>query len=302
VVAVTELHRRACQAFGERVHTVGAGQWRLPTPCAGWDVAELVNHVVAENRWTEPMLEGRRIDEVGDRFNGDLLGDDPAAAWDDSASAATAAVGRPGAMEVTAHLSFGDVSGKAYTRQLFADLLVHAWDLARATGGDERLDPALVSACAEWFDAVEDDYRAAGVIGAPVAVPGDADAQSRLLARFGRDPSPDTTLAVVRRFNEAFGRGDIDAVMRLMTDDCVFEDTTPPNGNRAQGQASVRAAWEAFFAGAPSPAFETEEGVVAGDRATYRWRYHWDGGHVRGVDILRVRDGKVAEKLSYVKG
>jgi predicted SnoaL-like aldol condensation-catalyzing enzyme len=90
--------------------------------------------------------------------------------------------------------------------------------------------------------------------------------------------------------------------MRCMTDDCVFENTPPPDGERIVGAVAVRAFWAEFFAGNPQATFETEEQFAAGDRAVVRWRYDWNGGHVRGVDVFRVRDGKVAEKLSYVKG
>jgi ketosteroid isomerase-like protein len=68
----------------------------------------------------------------------------------------------------------------------------------------------------------------------------------------------------------------------------------------------VRAFWEAFFQRSPQARFETEELFACGERCVVRWTYHWtrDGrpGHVRGVDVFRVRDGRVAEKLSYVKG
>ena len=116
------------------------------------------------------------------------------------------------------------------------------------------------------------------------------------------------TLATVDRFNAAFARHDVDAVMALMTADCVFENTAPaPDGERHTGQAAVRAFWERFFARSPTAVFEVEEQFAAADRCVVRWTYRWaaDGptpGHVRGVDIFRVRDGKVAEKCSYVKG
>jgi ketosteroid isomerase-like protein len=90
--------------------------------------------------------------------------------------------------------------------------------------------------------------------------------------------------------------------MELMTQDCVFEDTSPTHGQRHEGQAHVQAVWETLFASSPSARFEIEEGIIAGDRATYRWSYQFEGGSVRGVDVFRVRDGRVAEKLSYVKG
>ena len=122
-----------------------------------------------------------------------------------------------------------------------------------------------------------------------------------------QDATTAATLETIERFNAAFGRHDVDAVMALMTDDCVFENTSPPpDGQRHVGAAAVRAVWEEFFRSSPSAAFETEDTFASGDRCVVRWRYRWrnaDGeGHVRGVDLFRVRDGKVAEKLSYVKG
>jgi ketosteroid isomerase-like protein len=110
------------------------------------------------------------------------------------------------------------------------------------------------------------------------------------------------TASAVARFGEAFDRHDVDAVMAAMTADCVFESTAPPDGVRYEGQDAVRSAWTALFAGAPGAVFEVEEQFVCGDRVVARWRYAWDGGHVRGVDMFRVRDGLVAEKASYVKG
>jgi ketosteroid isomerase-like protein len=112
---------------------------------------------------------------------------------------------------------------------------------------------------------------------------------------------------VLARFNAAFARLDADAVMGLMTDDCVFENTFPaPDGERHVGARQVREFWSRFFESTPSARFEAEETLVFGDRAVVRWVFHWENdgvaGHVRGIDLFRVRDGKVAEKLSYVKG
>ena len=181
-----ELHRRATESFAARVAEVGDDQWHLSTPCAAWDVHQLVNHMVYENRWTAPLFEGATIAEVGDRYEGDLLGDRPKAAWAASAAEATAAVSAPGATERTVHLSFGDTPASEYAMQLIADLLIHGWDLARATGGDEKLDPELVAAVAAWFEANEDGYRQSGSIAARPPVPAGADQQTLLLAAFGR--------------------------------------------------------------------------------------------------------------------
>jgi len=221
------------------------------------------------------------------------------AAWRESSAEAAAAINAPDAMTRTVHLSFGDVTGTDYAQQLVADLLIHGWDLARAIGADESLDATLIDHVAAWFTGWEDSYRAAGAIGPRQPAPG-ADRVAELLAAFGRHPATNDTLSVIRRFNEAFGRHDVDAVMAMMTDDYRFEDTSPPNGGRHHGQTAVRAVWGQLFASRPH--FTTEEGVICGDRATYRWRYDFDGGSVRGIDLFRVTDGKVAEKLAYVKG
>ena len=111
------------------------------------------------------------------------------------------------------------------------------------------------------------------------------------------------TQAVIERFNEVFNQHDVDTLMTLFTDDCVFENTSPfPDGARYEGQAAVRAFWQEFFDGSPNAHFEAEELFASQDRCVVRWRYSWGDGHIRGVDIFKVRDGKVAEKLAYVKG
>jgi ketosteroid isomerase-like protein len=111
------------------------------------------------------------------------------------------------------------------------------------------------------------------------------------------------TQAAAQRFHDALNAHDIDAVAGCITDDCVFEDTEPPpDGARHTGRKAVLDAIRQFFAESPAARFETEEMVVAGNRALVRWRYTWADGHVRGVDVLRVHDGRVAESLAYVKG
>ena len=116
------------------------------------------------------------------------------------------------------------------------------------------------------------------------------------------------TAEVVDAFNSVFNTGDVDGIMALMTDDVVFESTGPaPDGIRFEGATAVRKVWVELFGSTAAPRFDGEEVVVCGDRATVRWVYSWDSAtgtreRVRGVDVIRVRDGRVAEKLSYVKG
>jgi len=112
---------------------------------------------------------------------------------------------------------------------------------------------------------------------------------------------------LVRKADAAVNAHDVDGFLALMTDDIVWETTTPPDGERFEGKAAVRAAGEGFFASSTDARFETEEVVALEDRAFVRWTYHWTdntgtAGHVRGVDVYRFRDHKIAEICSYVKG
>jgi ketosteroid isomerase-like protein len=109
-------------------------------------------------------------------------------------------------------------------------------------------------------------------------------------------------IKVVEQFGVAWSDHDLDGALALITDDCVFDATGPaPDGTRCVGPEEIRVAWRPIFDDATAR-FEEEELFACGDRVVQRWRYSWDGGHVRGVDVFLVRDGKVAEKLSYVKG
>ena len=189
---VADLHRRSVEGFVAQLDalaTVQADAWARPTPCPEWDVRSLVNHIVYEDLWTVPLMEGATVDEVGDRYEGDLLGDDPIgrarAACDAAMTAAASGIvaGR------TVHLSFGDASASEYAHQLAADHVIHGWDLAAALGADRSIDPDIVAACTEWFAEREAVYRQAGEIGPRPAEAGDPDdPQDRLLAAFGRDP------------------------------------------------------------------------------------------------------------------
>ena len=119
----------------------------------------------------------------------------------------------------------------------------------------------------------------------------------------GEAGTTNPTLKTVLHFNEVFNRHDVDGIMDLMTEDCVFESTSPPpDGGRYEGRESVRAVWEELFRTSPDAWFDAEEILTTEDRCVVRWRYTFRTGHIRGVDVMTVRDGKIAEKLSYVKG
>jgi uncharacterized protein (TIGR03086 family) len=179
-----DLHRRSVESWRSRLEAVDDSQWTLPTPCAEWDLRALVNHVVGEELWTVPLVDGATIEEIGDRFEGDLLGVDPLLVGRAAANEAVAAVDRRLPEGGTVQLSFGAAPIEEYVRQLSADHLVHSWDLAVATHQDLSLDPELVDEVSAWFAEREEMYRAAGAIGP--AGPAGGDPQAVLLAAFGR--------------------------------------------------------------------------------------------------------------------
>jgi len=302
-MAANTIYHRAVEYFADRVNEVRPDQWGDPTPCTRWTVRDLANHVTSENLWTVPLMEGATIEQVGDRFDGDVLGEDPIDSALAAARGAIASVAEQLPQGGTVQLSFGETPKEEYAMQLTADNLVHGWDLAAATGGDTRLDPHLVHAVAEWFDDREELYRGGGAISERHSLTGDA--QHDLLARFGRDPAWGPNHQALVRFNAAFGAGDVNSVLSLVTDDIVFESTSPaPDGQRHEGRDAVRAAWTEVMR-TEGMSFTEEESFVSGDRAVVRWRYAWGGpapGSVRGVDVIRLRDGLVCEKFSYVKG
>ena len=191
---LVEVHGRCGRRFAALVAGVGPGQWHDGTPCSQWDVRTLVHHLLSEQRWVPPMFEGLTIEQAGDRFDGDLMGGD-ASKWPGLLASAMeeahVVVAQPGALERTVHLSFGDASGQEYVIQLTADLAIHAWDLARATGQDVTgLDPALAEHALAWSHGMlRPEFRGPDkAFGVEVPVAEDAPVYDRLAGWFGRDP------------------------------------------------------------------------------------------------------------------
>lgn len=197
---VLALYEGCLRTWLDRVPAVPADRWQAPTPSAGRTVRELVNHVVLDDLWSIPLLEGALPSEIAGLLEGDVLGDDPQAAAD--------AVGAVALSSVRLNLPDGGIvflptgveDCEDYVRRLAAHHLIHAWDLATALGADPGLDPILVRAVSAWFSFVPRPRRAARLIDAD---PEEGDAVSVLLAQFGRDPawsadrSPSARIAVL---------------------------------------------------------------------------------------------------------
>ncbi len=118
----------------------------------------------------------------------------------------------------------------------------------------------------------------------------------------------DLVIELALAFNEALNLRDLDGMMRLMSADCIFENTAPPpDGTRYVGQEAVRKFWQDFFQSSAHSVIEPEDIFATGEHCVMRWTYRWtdaagQSGHIRGVDVYTVRGGLITEKLSYVKG
>lgn len=151
------------------------------------DVRSLVNHMVSGLFWAAELVSGKTMAEIGSAYDGDVLGHDSVTAYDQALSTAVAAFGRPGVLERTYSLPYGDVPGFVFCSHKLLDVFIHGWDIARATGQDSTLDPELVEIVYAMFEPQSAMLEASGAFGTRAAVSPDSDTQTRLLALLGRD-------------------------------------------------------------------------------------------------------------------
>ena len=178
-----EEHRRVAAAFTERVH--GTADWDAPTPVAGWAARDVVDHLVT---WLPGFLEMHGIRDVGP--GGHSAADDPVAAWLAHTDSVQALLDGPQAMREIDDERLGAATVGALVSRIYTtDVFLHTWDLARATGQDDTLDPETCAALLAGMEPMDEMLRASGQFGAKVDVPVGADVQSRLVAFIGRDPS-----------------------------------------------------------------------------------------------------------------
>jgi uncharacterized protein (TIGR03086 family) len=182
---LAEMFARSARRFTERVAGIQLDQWQSGTPCDEWNVRALVNHVTYEQLWAPHLVRGETIEQVGDRYDGDVLGDDPKGAWDAAVAGSVAAFDGAG-LDDTVHLSYADVPCRDYLTQMLTDTEIHGWDLATATGQDTSIDPEIASSLLAYWTPLQGMVRGSGVFGDEVAVAGEADDATRLLGLLGR--------------------------------------------------------------------------------------------------------------------
>lgn len=182
------LFQRAQAQITDRVDAVRPGGWDVEA-LPGWSVADLVAHLTAEQLRVAPLLAGGAPDDVRGRIptrTEDLLGDDPLGSWEAAADEALAAWADPDVLTRTVRLTSGPVPASDHLVASITDLVVHAWDLAQATGGVTALDADLVDAALVDAERRLGADGVPGLVAPPVTVDGSADRQTRLLARYGR--------------------------------------------------------------------------------------------------------------------
>jgi uncharacterized protein (TIGR03086 family) len=183
-----DAHGQALDVFDRATHKIGLTDWDSPTPCTEWTVRDLVNHLVYEQLWVPDLLSGHTIAEVGDKYDGDQLRDDPLYAWQAASEAARGAWLQPGAVERTVHLSYGEESAEDYGWQMTIDAAVHGWDLATALGADAGISDELATALLAFAEPQVSLWSGTSMFADPVPVPDDAPPQARLVALLGRQP------------------------------------------------------------------------------------------------------------------
>jgi uncharacterized protein (TIGR03086 family) len=140
-----EYFLRTLAQTAKIVSEIRPDQWQNATPCAEWDLRALVNHITGENHWLAAVFSGETVAGVGDRFDGDLVGDNPIQAYLASIELAKASI-TPEMLEAHHGVSFGDISGHDYVSQLFMDQLVHSWDAMMGSRQTVELDDELTAA------------------------------------------------------------------------------------------------------------------------------------------------------------
>jgi uncharacterized protein (TIGR03086 family) len=182
-----EAYKDVQNVLSRLVGKVSEANQRNATPCSEWNVRALLNHIVNENAWIPDMFDGKTVAEVGDKHDGDLLGDDPAKAWQASSDEAVAAVSEPRAISAKVHLSFGDASGEEYINQMAVDQVIHAWDLAQGIGEKASISGELAEYCLGFLEPQAEVWRNSGAFGKKVETTGKASALTKLLALSGRN-------------------------------------------------------------------------------------------------------------------
>lgn len=179
---VADRYTRLADAFEARVEAAADERWSDPSPCEGWSARDVVAHVVNSQRGLLSRFEGREIAPMADD-------EDPKEAWRTTYPAFKAAIADAENMQKLVPGPMGDMPAEFMVgRFLSTDVLVHTWDLARAVGGDERIDEEAAAQALKGLQPMDAMIRQPGIFGEKVEAPEGADVQTQLLCFLGRRP------------------------------------------------------------------------------------------------------------------
>lgn len=180
-----ELFKQAASQANGCAGQIQSGQLANKTPCSEWDLKALLNHLVYELLWIPELLGGKTVAEVGDKYDGDVLGSDPNAAWQAALDVALAAV-EAADLDIPTHLSYADVPASRYITEMAGEVLLHGWDIAQSIKCSLIFDPAVAEAVYKYYLPNIKGFQDGGFVGKAVEVPADASVQTKLLAMMGR--------------------------------------------------------------------------------------------------------------------
>ncbi len=179
------LFKQALEQATATAKCVEARHFKNSTPCTDWDCRTLLNHMLYELSWVPDLLEGKSVQAVGKKYDGDLLGKDHIKAWQAAADKATAAVNKAD-LDQKVHLSYGDVAAEHYVNEIGGDLLIHSWDLDQSLNCSLVIEPELAQAIYDNILPRQEEFARSGLFGKPFETPEDSRLQTKLLAIVGR--------------------------------------------------------------------------------------------------------------------
>lgn len=180
-----ELFRKAISQAEHCMRHVQEHHLSNSTPCSEWDLRQLIGHLIYELMWLPEIVDGKTIAEVGDRFDGDLLGHDIQASWDRASHAALAAV-ETADLKQSAHLSYGDVTMYEYIDEMARDVLIHGWDVGQSIKCNLIFEQDVLQTVYDYVEPRKDKLANSGYFGKPVKVSASASLQTKVLAMLGR--------------------------------------------------------------------------------------------------------------------
>lgn len=181
-----ELFIEALMSATKAVMMVGTEDFNKSTPDSEWDLKSLTGHMLYELSWTPDIVNGATIAEVGNKYDGDLIGSDLGSSWLRAEERAVEAV-RKSDLSSVAHLSWMDATVEFYLKQAASDQLIHSWDLSAALSRPVRFNERLAEQIFKDSYSQKDKMEASGLFAPAIDVPESSDIQTKLLALYGRD-------------------------------------------------------------------------------------------------------------------